>query len=340
MPIINGKYINPVWVNGQLPAINMLELNAISNTLENMNGIGGKRGGYVVVGTSTAGATVTTCDFLCDGTADDVEINAAIQQAKELNLGVLLLNGTYNVANTIKLSGISLKGISFRNTILNRTSVSFDYLVEISNYGVLSDVTLNSDFGLQSLTSAEIYVFYTAIVQNVVIWDYPNIGILTSGDISSSGGALGTISLENVSASGGPNASYSFQIIKCTSSPTFSYIKNCTFDKTAQMIICGGGSYGMSVANCSFDNLDIINSEMCIVSGCTFSGNISVSQSGASKCASNLINSNIFYSSNGITLSVGSQNNVVTGNGGGVDSTWAGVTDNGSNNYVANNMPT
>lgn len=340
MPISNGKYINPGWVNGQPPAINASELNAISDTLEMLDGVGGKRGGYVVVGTSTAGATITTCDFLCDGTADDVEINAAIQQAKDLNLSVLLLNGTYNIANTINLSGISLKGISSGSTYLNRTSVSFDYLVNMSNNAVLSDLTIRSDFGIQSETCAEIYVFNTAMVQNVVLFGYPNIGILTSGDSSSSGGALGTISLENVSASGGPNASYSFQIIKCTSSPTFSYIKNCTFDKTAQMIICGVGSYGMSVANCSFDNLDIINSEMCIVSGCTFSGNISVSQSGAFKCASNLINSNIFYSSNGITLSVGSQNNVVTGNGGGVDSTWAGVTDDGSNNYVANNMPT
>lgn len=340
MPISNGKYINPGWVNGQPPAINASELNAISDTLESLDGVGGKRGGYVVVGTSTAGATVTTCDFLCDGTDDDVEINAAIQKAKDLNLGVLLLSGEYNVANTIHINGISLKGIASRSTYLNRTSVSFDYLVKISNRGVLSDVSLFSNFELQSSNSAEIYVSSAAIVQNSIIFGYPNIGILTSGDRSSAGGASGTISLENVSVSGGPNASYSFQIIKCTSNPTFSYIKNCTFDKTAQMIICGVGSYGMSVANCSFDNLDIINSEMCIVSGCTFSGNISVSQSGAFECASNLINSNIFYSSNGITLSVGSQNNVVTGNGGGVDSTWAGVTDNGINNYVANNMPT
>lgn len=340
MPITNGKYINPGWINGQPPAINASELNAISDTLQHLNGIGGSRGGYVVVGTSTSGATVTTCDFLCDGTADDVEINAAIQQAKALNLDVLLLNGTYNIASTITINAVSLVGLSKGNVLLNRTSVSFDYLVNISNNAVLSDLIIQSNFGIQSETCAEIYVFNTGIIQNVVLFGYPNIGILTNGDASSPGGSYGTIVLNNVSASGGPNASNSFQIIKCTSNPTASYIKNCTFDKTAQIISCGGGPYGMTISNCIFESLDIINSEMCIVSGCTFSGNISVSQSGSFKCASNLINSNIFYTSNGITLSVGTQNNVVTGNGGGVEETWAGVTDNGSNNYVANNMPT
>lgn len=32
-----------------------------------------------VVGTSTAGWTAADCDYLCDGTDDQVEINAAIQ---------------------------------------------------------------------------------------------------------------------------------------------------------------------------------------------------------------------------------------------------------------------
>ena len=37
-----------------------------------------KRTARFVVGTSTAGWTAADCDYLCDGTADDVEINAAI----------------------------------------------------------------------------------------------------------------------------------------------------------------------------------------------------------------------------------------------------------------------
>lgn len=37
MPIVNGKYQNPGWVNGQRPAINADELNAISDTLERLD---------------------------------------------------------------------------------------------------------------------------------------------------------------------------------------------------------------------------------------------------------------------------------------------------------------
>lgn len=37
MPIVNGKYQNPGWVNGQRPPINAAELNAISDTLERLD---------------------------------------------------------------------------------------------------------------------------------------------------------------------------------------------------------------------------------------------------------------------------------------------------------------
>lgn len=37
MPIVNGKYQNPRWVNGQRPAIDAAELNAISDTLERLD---------------------------------------------------------------------------------------------------------------------------------------------------------------------------------------------------------------------------------------------------------------------------------------------------------------
>ena len=38
----------------------------------------GKKVARFVVGTSTAGWTAADCDYLCDGTADQVEINNAI----------------------------------------------------------------------------------------------------------------------------------------------------------------------------------------------------------------------------------------------------------------------
>lgn len=37
MPIVDGKYVAPTWINKQAPAINATELNAISQTLEYVN---------------------------------------------------------------------------------------------------------------------------------------------------------------------------------------------------------------------------------------------------------------------------------------------------------------
>ena len=339
MPITNGKYINPGWVNGQPPAINASELNAISDTLQHLNGIGGSRGDYVVVGTSTAGATVTTCDFLCDGTADDVEINAAIQQAKALNLDVLLLNGIYNIADTINLT-TNMRGIRVGTTSINRTSTQFQYAIHMTESSSLSDLTVICMSFLQSEENVELFLENGCVVKNVSIYNYPNIAVCTNGDKTEPGGIYSSISLDGVSTTASPNGSYSLQLIKCTGDENPCYIKNCSFDKTAQLIYCGNFS-GVFVSNCGFKDLDIVNCQLCGISNNSFSGSISVSQSGSSPsvCTSNIISANSFYSG-GITLGTGTEKNLVTGNGGGVDATWSGVTDNGSNNYVANNMPT
>ena len=63
-------------------------------------------------------------------------------------------------------------------------------------------------------------------------------------------------------------------------------------------------------------------------------------------CGLNNFSFNLFSGGGGITLGENTRYNMVTNNGGvnyngGSSFTpWAGVTDNGSNNYVANNMPT
>lgn len=77
------------------------------NDLPYIGGSGGKNYATVVVGTSTAGYTADQVDFLCDGTDDQVEINAAIQSLPASNSSygvVLLLGGTYFTSDTITLN--------------------------------------------------------------------------------------------------------------------------------------------------------------------------------------------------------------------------------------------
>lgn len=72
----------------------------------------GKRVCRFVVGTSTAGWTADDCDYLCDGTADDVEINAAIQALPSTGGEIVILDGTYNITAIVVLNknNVTLSG--------------------------------------------------------------------------------------------------------------------------------------------------------------------------------------------------------------------------------------
>lgn len=72
----------------------------------------GKRTCRFTVGTSTAGWTADDCDYLCDGTADDVEINAAIQALPSTGGEIVILDGTYNITATIAMNkdNVTLSG--------------------------------------------------------------------------------------------------------------------------------------------------------------------------------------------------------------------------------------
>ena len=85
------------------------------------SGGGGKRVCRFTVGTSTAGWTANDCDYLCDGTNDQVEINAAIQALPTGGGEVVILDGTYNITATIAINknNVMLSG-NGNSTILKR----------------------------------------------------------------------------------------------------------------------------------------------------------------------------------------------------------------------------
>ena len=92
-----------------------------------------------VIGTSTAGWTAADCDYLCDGTADQVEINAAITALPATGGEIVILDGTYNITAKIDVTkdNVSIRG-NGNATILKRM---FD---SISGEGV---ITLTSRSG-------------------------------------------------------------------------------------------------------------------------------------------------------------------------------------------------
>jgi len=74
-----------------------------------------------VIGTSTSGWTSADCDYLCDGTADDVEINAAIIALPATGGEIVILDGTYNITAKINVTkdNVSIRG-NGNATILKR----------------------------------------------------------------------------------------------------------------------------------------------------------------------------------------------------------------------------
>ena len=339
MPISNGRYVSPTWINNQAPPINASELQAITDTLETLNGIGGSGRGYIIVGTTQSGATLSTCDYLCDGTADDVEINAAIDYASDNNLSVLLLSGTYNITSVLKVT-VPLSGISSGNTILQRSSNEFQTLISLSSS--LSDIRTSGTGVESNPTCIDIYLWNKAYMNNVSIYDSPGIPFATetSSDYLSS---YSSVYLSNVYISS------TLGTLPCVLQAVNlnSFIINSQISVGITLKQCGGPDGGFSIFNSNLGPITIQDCEGCVISNNNLmpSGSISVqyqSNSFGYLCASNIITSNLIPS--GITLGEGTQYNIVTSNGGiktGVaPSYWLGVTDNGTNNYVANNMPT
>ena len=86
------------------------------------------RAARFVVGTSTAGWTEADCDYLCDGTSDQTEINAAIAALPSGGGNILLLDGTYNITSpiTIEKNNVSLHGCGPATVLARRFNSTSD----------------------------------------------------------------------------------------------------------------------------------------------------------------------------------------------------------------------
>lgn len=74
------------------------------------------------VGTVQAGWSLNDCDYLCDGVDDQAEINKAINALPETGGEIVILDGTYNISDTIKIpntkSNVKIRGNGADATIL------------------------------------------------------------------------------------------------------------------------------------------------------------------------------------------------------------------------------
>lgn len=121
-------------------------VNAVNDGFETITG---KRTARFVVGTATAGWTDSDCDYLCDGTDDQEELNAACAAASSAGGGeVVLLAGQYRLTGTVTVpGGVTLRGNGDKSTTLLRKAGTYsgDYSAAVVLYGNLLNAACSGE---------------------------------------------------------------------------------------------------------------------------------------------------------------------------------------------------
>ena len=176
---------------------------ATKQYVDNNAGGGGVRTCRFVVGTSTAGWTEKDCDYLCDGTDDQVEIQAALDALPVAGGEVLILDGEYKITAGISINKpyTTLSGTGF-NTRLTRM---YDETVE--NNGLITTGRKTTGFLLKDIcifgnkfnyTNRNNHglvigsIQYVMILNSAIFYNGGN-GIHETGSIESMGGGCSYI---------------------------------------------------------------------------------------------------------------------------------------------------
>lgn len=116
-------YEKTIWKNGDLITADKMNHaeDGIYQANETIHTLKIKQTVRFVVATTTAGWTEADCDYLCDGTDDQIEINKAIQELPEWGGEIKILDGTYNITSSIFLNKKNVKfNGSGWNTVFKR----------------------------------------------------------------------------------------------------------------------------------------------------------------------------------------------------------------------------
>lgn len=128
--------------------------NGTSDVTVDISGGAGKRTCRFVIGTSAAGWTEEDCDYLCDGTADDVEINAAIQALPKYSGDagggeIFILEGKYNITATVSIpSNVSVLGNGNGTLLSAAAGAEFNAVYLVGDYSSISKLMIMPNKGV------------------------------------------------------------------------------------------------------------------------------------------------------------------------------------------------
>lgn len=232
---------------------------------------GGKRTSRFVVGTSTNGWTSSDCDYLCDGTADEEEINAAIAALPSTGGEVVLLDGSYNLTGAILVekqyvtlsgSGASTKLVrAFGATELAHALVIADeYYITIKDLyfdGKKSTYTESYNTNLRIGASG-----YYNMVQNCFMMDCAGAGIDCAGYYTNIHGNYISGCGKGIETSFGDHLSITGNVVRSGNNGIYLY--------GSENAVCSGNS----IYNCTY-GINMQSNDNATVTGNSIQGGTS-----------------------------------------------------------------
>jgi hypothetical protein len=141
-------YPKTTWNDGTAPAINATNLNKIEGGIYDAHEMAtGRCASLVVAANNSSAIAKQQADYVCDGTADQVEIQAAITAAGAGE--VYFAAGTYNFAGYVTtVAGVTLSGPGATFFLSNSTN---GQLIRVAHDDVtIRDITLDGNGGNQT----------------------------------------------------------------------------------------------------------------------------------------------------------------------------------------------
>lgn len=273
-----------------------------------------------VIGTSAAGWTEDDVDYLCDGVADNVQINAAIQALPAAGGEIKILDGTYNLASKIIVdkNNVLISGCGF-STVLSKgwSATVYEGIITLSAASKCCIEKLRFSGGSDNFISA-IYLG-AACDENII--SNNNITGLTSGVtiLSSSNNIISNNIISGCLQYGVQIKSSSENVV------SDNRVKNCSrgidIDSSQYIVVTGNSCYARDYGiHTNASDWNVVSGNICrgATTGIELS-NFSYGAVSGNNCSNNDI---------GIRLSFNSHVNTVSGNtcvrGTGIPSDYAG----------------
>jgi len=163
--------------NETLGTPTIIGANITGGTISNVTGV---NSAYLTVGTANA-------DYICDGTADNVQIQAAIDAATTNGGIVFIKEGTYNISGVLIIKdGVHVQGAGIGATILKASTALGGIFYNSSTTTTYTDIAITDmtlDADNQTTTSCiQVLKFVRLRVENLLIKNCTNIWALRVGE--------------------------------------------------------------------------------------------------------------------------------------------------------------